>query len=103
MGDPEVISTRCYLCHKNLRRKIRWFTPNGKHFISVSYCDKHGFMKSKIRIKKAEDDKLYVVKTSKFIDQEELAEIKARQEKARAHSKIQKALKTKAQKQSDRK
>ena len=103
LGDPEVISTRCYLCHKNLRRKIRWFTPNGKHFISVSYCDKHGFMKSKIRIKKAEDDKLYVVKTSKFIDQEELAEIKARQEKARAHSKIQKALKTKAQKQSDRK
>ncbi|MCR4901307.1 MAG: exonuclease domain-containing protein [Butyrivibrio sp.] len=99
LGDPEVISTRCYLCHKNLRRKIKWFTPNGKHFYSVSYCDKHGFMKSKIRIKKAEDDKLYVVKTSKFITLQELEEIKEKQAKAKAHSKIQKALKLKKEKE----
>ena len=42
MADREVISTRCYLCHKNLRRKVRWFTPNGRHYYSLSYCDKHG-------------------------------------------------------------
>lgn len=102
LGDPEVISTRCYLCHKNLRRKIRWFTPNGKHFISVSVCDKHGYMKSKIRIRKAEDDKLYVVKTSKFIDEEELKEIKEKQEKAKAHSKIQKVIKAKNQRESSK-
>ena len=59
MADREVISTRCYLCHKNLRRKVRWFTPNGRHYYSLSYCDKHGWMKGKIRIKKAENDMVY--------------------------------------------
>lgn len=69
MADREVISTKCYLCHRNLRRKIRWFTPNGKNYFSVSYCDKHGYMKGKIRIRKAEDDQLYAVKTAKFISE----------------------------------
>ena len=71
MSDKTVTSTKCYLCHKNLRKKIRWFSPNGKHYYSVSYCDNHGYMKSKIRIRKAENDKVYVVKTEKFISEEE--------------------------------
>ena len=32
LADKEVSSTKCYLCHRNLKRKIRWFTPNGKHY-----------------------------------------------------------------------
>ena len=71
MADREVISTRCYICHKNLRRKVRWFTPNGRHYYSLSYCDKHGWMKGKIRIKKAENDMVYAVKTTKFISEAE--------------------------------
>ena len=88
LDDPEVMSTKCYLCHRNLRRKIRWFSPNGKHYYSVSYCDKHGFMKAKVRIRKAEDDKLYVVKTTKFISQQEVDEIRKKQETAKRHQKI---------------
>jgi DNA polymerase III epsilon subunit-like protein len=88
LEDPEVMSTKCYLCHRNLRRKIRWFSSNGKHYYSVSYCDKHGFMKSKVRIRKAEDDRLYVVKTSKFITPEEVEEIRQKQETARRHQRI---------------
>ena len=88
LEDPEVMSTKCYLCHRNLRRKIRWFSSNGKHYYSVSYCDKHGFMKSKVRIRKAEDDRLYVVKTSKFITPEEVEEIRQKQEAARRHQRI---------------
>ncbi len=82
MADREVTSTRCYLCHRNLRRKIRWFTPNGKHYYSVSYCDKHGFMKGKIRVRKTDDDRVYAVKTSKFITQQEAQELLARKEHA---------------------
>jgi hypothetical protein len=84
------MGTRCYLCNKALRRRIRWFTPNGKHYYSVSYCDKHGFMKSKIRIRKAESDVVYVVKTDKFISEEEVADIRSRQEKSRQQRKIKK-------------
>ena len=83
MSDKGVISTRCYLCHKNLRKKIRWFSPNGKHYYSVSYCDKHGFMKSKIRIRKAENEQIYVVKTEKFISEDDVNSIYEKKERAK--------------------
>ena len=75
LEDREVISTKCYLCHKNLRKKIRWFSSNGKHYYSVSFCPVHGYMKSKIRIRRSENDMVYVVKTSKFITEEESRKI----------------------------
>lgn len=46
-ADKEVISSKCYLCHRNLRKKIKWFTPNGKHYYCVAYCEKHGYTKGK--------------------------------------------------------
>ena len=83
MQDREVISTRCYLCKKNLRKKIRWFAGNSKHFYSVSVCDKHGYMKGKIRLKKTENGGIYVVKTQKFISEDEVAEIAEKKEHIR--------------------
>lgn len=90
MEDREVISTKCYLCHKNLRKKIRWFTPNGKHYYSVAACPVHGSMKSKIRIRKSENDKIYVVKTSKFISEEDCLKLQQKREEAKEHHKIKK-------------
>lgn len=78
LADWEVISSRCYLCHKNLKKKIRWFTPNNKHYYCVAYCEKHGYMKGKLRIRKAGDDKVFVVKTTKFISEEEMNSIRER-------------------------
>ena len=83
LGDKEVTSCRCYLCHKNIRRKIKWFSPNGKHYYAVSYCDKHGYMKGKIRVRKTEDGTVYVVKTEKFISPEEMESIKNRLQHAK--------------------
>jgi hypothetical protein len=42
-------------------------------------------MKSKIRIRKAECDLVYVMKTDKFITEEEVADIRSKQEKSRQH------------------
>jgi len=83
MADREVVSTKCYLCHRNLRKKIRWFSPNGKHYYSVSYCEKHGYMKGKIRIKKAEKGLVYAVKTTRFISQQEADLIWKKKEQAK--------------------
>ena len=91
LEDREVISTKCYLCRKNIRRKIRWFTPNGKHYYSVAVCPKHGFMKSKIRIRKSTDG-VYVVKTSKFISEEESNTIVEKREEAKQHHKQRKKM-----------
>ncbi len=99
MEDKEVISTKCYLCHKNIRKKIRWFTPNGKHYYSISTCPIHGFMKSKIRIRKSENESIYVVKTSKFISEEESELLVQKRDEAKEHQKMKrKAGKNKHQK-----
>lgn len=83
LEDKEVISTKCYLCHKSLRKVIRWFTPNGKNFYCVAKCNQHGFMKGKLRIKKAEKKGVYVIKTTKLITPAEMEEIRLKQEHAR--------------------
>ncbi len=76
--DKEVVSSKCYLCHRNLRKKLRWFTPNGRHYYCLAYCEKHGFLKAKIRVRKSESGRVYIVKTAKFITQEEAEKLKER-------------------------
>lgn len=87
LKNVDIMSTKCYICHKNIRRKIKWFTPNGKHYYSVGFCDKHGFMKAKVRIKKAENGNLFVVKTCRFISNEDVEEMKKKQHKIKKRQK----------------
>jgi len=87
LENMEIMGTRCYLCKKSIKRQVKWFSPNGKHYYSVAVCDKHGYMKSKVRIKKAEDGNLYVVKTSRFISPEEVEAMKAKQRKIKKRQK----------------
>ncbi len=77
-ADKEVSSSKCYICHRNLRKKVKWFSPNGRHYYCLAYCEKHGYLKGKIRIRKAESGRVYVVKTTKLISDEEAAKIKER-------------------------
>lgn len=76
--DREVISSKCYLCHRNLRKKLRWFSPNGKHYYCLAWCDRHGYLKGKIRVRKTEEGQVYVVKTTKLISGDEAEELKER-------------------------
>ncbi len=70
MKDRTVPLMRCYCCGKLLRKKIRWFTPNQKLYYALAICPEHGYLKGKIRIKKVDDDRVYVVKTLKLVDEE---------------------------------
>ena len=82
-ADKEVVSSKCYLCHRNLRKKIKWFSANGRHYYCVAYCEKHGYLKGKIRVRKAYDGGVYIVKTTKLIPKEEADAIAARRDHAR--------------------
>lgn len=77
-SDKEVSSSKCYLCHKNLRKKVKWFSPNGRHYYCLAWCDKHGYLKGKIRIHKSEAGRVYAVKTMKLITEEEATKMKER-------------------------
>ncbi len=81
--DKEVISSKCYLCHRNLRKKLRWFSANGRNYYCLAYCEKHGYLKGKIRIRHSDDDRIYVVKTTKLITPEEAAVVRERSAHAR--------------------
>lgn len=76
--DKEVVSSKCYLCHRNLRKKIRWFTPNGRNYYCLAHCEVHGYLKGKIRVRKSANDKTYIVKTTKLISPEEAGKLKER-------------------------
>ncbi|MDR2043846.1 MAG: exonuclease domain-containing protein [Clostridium sp.] len=82
LADREVVSSKCHLCHRNLRKKVKWFTMNGRHYDCVAYCEKHGYLKGKIRICWYDGGKVYIVKTTKFITQEEAGVIAQRRNRA---------------------
>lgn len=82
-ADREVMASKCYLCHRNLKKRIKWFTVNGRHYYCVAYCEKHGYFKNKLRLRKSEDDKLFAVKTTKIITPEEVAVLREKSDRAK--------------------
>ncbi len=74
LACKDVNCTRCYKCRRNIKKKLGWFSPNGKHYYAVSSCFRHGLMKSKIRIRKTEGG-VYAVKTDRYITKDEYKKI----------------------------
>lgn len=83
LSDKEIMSMKCYICKKDVKQKITWFTPNSKHYYSAGCCNVHGYIKAKIRIKKSENDKVFAVKTLKFISEDELNDLKEKKKKTK--------------------
>lgn len=67
LEDKTVISTKCFICGNKTRKKIAWFTNNGKNYYTIVTCARHGFIKGKIRLRKSVNDKIYVVKTMRQV------------------------------------
>ena len=80
MRDREVTSTKCPICHLPAKRKIRWFMNNSKAYESISLCQKHGYVKGKIRIRHTEEDRYYVIKTLKNVGNEKAEEIREKRD-----------------------
>lgn len=93
MKDREVASSRCFICGKNIRKKIRWFSMNSKNYYCMAYCPKHGYLKGKVRMKKTDEGRFYVVKTMKLIGEEEAEDIRVKKEITRIKRKQRKVTK----------
>lgn len=78
--DKEVRTTQCCLCEKNARKKILWFSSGAKNYYAFACCPVHGYLKGKIRMKKTDDDKFFVVKTIKVSSIAEGDEIRKRKD-----------------------
>jgi inhibitor of KinA sporulation pathway (predicted exonuclease) len=75
MKDWKVNSTKCYMCRRNTKKKIRWFSSGNGHYLCLSYCEEHGWLRGKIRFKKAPSGNYFCIKTVKPISEEEALEI----------------------------
>lgn len=95
LQDRTVLVMRCYHCGRALRKKIRWFSPNQKIYYALAICPEHGYLKGKIRIKKTDEDRIYVVKTLKLVDEEAAQTIFTRKDEVRK----KRSAKNKAKKQ----
>jgi DNA polymerase III epsilon subunit-like protein len=88
MRDREVVSTRCFLCGKTAKKKIRWFSMNTKNHFCLAVCPEHGYLKGKIRMKKTDEGMTYVVKTVKLTDETEAKLIREKRELLRKKRKV---------------
>lgn len=70
IADKTVTDLVCCRCNRMLRKKIRWFSVNQKFYFALGVCPEHGFVKGKIRMKRRDDGRIYVVKTMKLTDEE---------------------------------
>lgn len=82
MRDRSVRSANCYLCGRSTSKKLPWFSCGSRHYRCLAYCEEHGWIKGKIRVKKTEDGAGYfAVKTLKQIPEERALELLARYQK----------------------
>lgn len=95
MKDRIVTSTRCYQCKKNARKKIRWFSSGTRNYLCLAYCEEHGWLKGKIRMRQHADGSFYVIKTLKLISEEEAYAIKEKQEIIRLRRRLKRTFHSK--------
>lgn len=82
MKDKRVTDMVCYKCRRMLRKKIRWFSYGQRFYLCLAAC-RSGLMKGKIRMKKAEDGSIFVVKTQKLVGEEGAEFVARKKEEAR--------------------
>lgn len=71
MYSRDINNIICNKCNQRITKKVKWFTTNSKNYYSLGYCKKHGFIKGKIRIKKAVNNNVYAVKVVKAITEDD--------------------------------
>ncbi len=82
MHEKDLFKNECYICRNKTKPRIDWFNAGGsKTYLSLSECPEHGLMRSVIRIKKAEDAKIYAIKITHSASREDVEQM---QEKSKA-------------------
>lgn len=69
MNCKRIFVTKCYVCNKTLRKKIRWFSYNNKVYYCLANCSEHGYMKGRLRVRKTDDGRYYAIKILKLTDE----------------------------------
>ena len=93
LKDKAVSQLNCTECGLPVRTDIRWFAgSSGNLYYGLVHCMRHGYIKGKIRIRKAPGDMVYIVKTVKPATEEDVKELHERKDavKERRHKRVEK-------------
>lgn len=85
--DKRVTSLNCPRCNLPLRKRINWFSSASNQYLAMGACPVHGAVKGKIRVKKAPEGKVFLVKTVKTADEAAVQKIRERQSQIRQRRK----------------
>jgi len=55
MENRKVKEIPCLYCRKQTRKVVPWFADSTKNYFALSFCQEHGMMKGRIRIKTTEN------------------------------------------------
>ena len=84
MCDREIRKTWCPACHQLTKREIPWFSANPRQYYCISYCETHGYVKGKIRMKKTDDNRYYALKVQNMVSEDNVEQIQKKQDSLRA-------------------
>ena len=99
MLDGVIRTTKCFLCNREIKQRIKWFSNNQHVYYCVAYCENHGLFKGKIRFKKTEDDLYYAIKILKQTDENGVAEIIQKQDHKRERRRAKRSREKQRQRQ----
>lgn len=81
--DSDMSGITCNQCDKDMEVLIDWFSDSGKTYYCLGKCKKHGYVRGKIRIRRAEEDSFFAIKIMKSTDEEGANSIYEKQESIR--------------------
>ena len=90
LSDKEIKNVNCYLCDKPSKKHTKLFSPTGKYFLCIAYCEEHGYIKTKIRVRKNDFGRFFAVKTKKAVSAEDAEGIITRYKKLKEDKHIKK-------------
>ena len=80
LSAKPVAEMICPICHKIIKRQVKWFTTNQRQYHCIAVCPEHGYVKGKLRIKHTPGEKIFAVKTIKLVNAEKAAAVADRLE-----------------------
>ena len=83
LAAKDIKSIHCFKCGAEVKVLLPWFCGRSRAYYCIAQCQEHGYICGKIRLKKTESDKVFAVKTLKFVDEEEANGIRLMQEEVK--------------------
>lgn len=81
--SQSLLVVKCCICGKTLRKRIRWFTVNSKLHYSLAYCNEHGYVRGRFKVKEDEKGLYYAERTLEMTDEAGAEEVRNKQEEVR--------------------